>query len=76
MKPTDQEIENRFRYHPPKTQSRIEKHAAVSSLTEALAKKLRDICPPSRGLSTALSKIEEARMWANQALACDSPTDD
>lgn len=75
-KPTDAEIENRFRYHPPKTQSRIDKHAAVSAKTEALAKELRDICPASRGLSLALTAIEEARMWANQALACDSPNDE
>lgn len=75
-KPTDAEIENRFRYHPPKTETRRNAHAAVTERTLALALELRDICPPGRGLSMALTKLEEARMWANQALACDSPTDE
>lgn len=74
-KPSDAEIENRFRYHPPKTDSRRQKHNAVTEQCLSLAKALRDTCPPGRGLSTALTKLEEARMWANQALACDSPDD-
>ena len=73
---TDADLENRFRYHPPKTDSRRAKHNVVTEECLALAKKLRDTCPPGRGLATALTKLEEARMWANQALACDSPTDD
>ncbi len=73
---TDADLENRFVYHPPKTDSRRSKHAAVTVGCLALAKSLRDLCPEGRGLATALTKLEEARMWANQALACDSPTDD
>ena len=73
---TDADLENRFRYHPPKTDSRREKHARVTELTLAAAKELRAICPAGRGLAVALTKLEEARMWANQALACDSPTDE
>lgn len=76
QKPTEAEIENRFRYHPPKTDSRREKHNQVTEQCMALAKTLASLCPPGRGLSTALTKLEEARMWANQSLACDSPTDD
>lgn len=75
-KPTDADLDNRFRYHPPKTDSRRAKHAAVTDATLALARTLRDLCPEGRGLSLALTHVEEARMWANQALACDSPTDD
>lgn len=75
-KPTDQELENRFIYHPPKTDSRKAKHQKVADMALALAKELAAICPEGRGLATALTKLEEARMWANQALACDSKTDD
>lgn len=75
-KPTDQELENRFVYHPPKTDSRRAKHQQVTDMTLSLAKWLAAICPEGRGLATALTRLEEARMWANQALACDSKTDD
>lgn len=72
---TDSDIENRFRYHPPKSASRVARHEAVSRLTEQLGKHLADICPASRGLSCAMTALEECRMWANQAIACDSPDD-
>lgn len=75
-KPTDPELEGRFRYHPPKTASRVKKHEAVTERTLALAKELRDICPNGRNLAIALTALEEVRMRANAALACDSPTDD
>jgi hypothetical protein len=75
-KPTDAELENRFSYHPPKTPQRVARHAKVTELTLALAKELRDVCSPGRGLSCALTALEEARMWANQSIACDSTTDE
>lgn len=74
-KPTDTELEGRFRYHPPKTQSRIDAHVAVTEKTLALAKELRDICPAGRNLALALTHLEDVRMRANAALACDSPDD-
>lgn len=75
-KPTDIELDNRFRYHPPKTDLRRAKHQSITEECLRLAKHFRDTCPEGRGLATALTKLEEARMWANQALACDSKTDD
>lgn len=75
-KPSDADLDNRFRYHPPKTNSRTAKHAKVTELTLAIAKEIRDLCPAGRGLACALTSLEEARMWANQALACDSPDDE
>lgn len=76
VKPSDADLDNRFRYHPPKTNSRVAKHAKVTELTLELAKHIRDICPAGRGLACALTALEEARMWANQALACDSTNDE
>lgn len=76
QKPTDDELHNRFVYHPPKTKTRIDKHEEVTAVTLACARRLRDICPGGRNLSLALTAIEDARMRANAALACDSPTDD
>jgi len=75
-KPTDADLENRFRYHPPKTDSRRAKHGTITEDTLVLAKRFRDTCPEGRCLSLALTKLEEARMWANASLAIESPTDD
>lgn len=68
MKPNDQELADRFRYHPPTPAARSA-HDIVTDETLALAKKLRDIVPESRGLSLALTSLEEVRMWANQGIA-------
>ena len=70
MKPTDAEIENRFRYHKP-DEDRVKRHAAVTELMVATAKAIRDLTPEGRGQSVALTKLEEARMWANMAIATE-----
>lgn len=72
-KPSEGELVNRFTYHPPKTEQQRRAHEEVSQLTLALAIRLNEICPPGRNLSLALTHIEDARMRANAALACDDP---
>lgn len=58
MKPTDTELENRFRFHqgPP---TRAVKHVKVTELTLSLAKELRDLIPEGRNLSLALTHLED-----------------
>lgn len=68
MKPTDAEIENRFYYHKPDA-TRAQLHASVTDLMAMTAKAIRDLTPAGRGQSIALTKLEEARMWANMAIA-------
>lgn len=64
----DDRIENNFTYHP------------VREGQPAIYKKIRDtaksftylvweMCPESRERSIAMTKIEEAVMWANAAMA-------
>jgi hypothetical protein len=67
-KPTDAEIENRFRYHEPNA-VKAELHGAVTALLERVAKTIVFLTPAGRGQAMALTKLEEARMWANQAIA-------
>ena len=74
-KPTNEELENRFLFHPPPNQARIEDHEAVSTITLKLAKDLVLLCPEGRNLSLALTHLEDVRMRANAALACDSPVE-
>lgn len=71
-KPTDQELDNRFRYHRP-TPATVPLHERVTETTLALAKVLRDTCPEGRNLSLALTLLEDVRMRANAAIACDTP---
>lgn len=71
MRPTDAELDNRFRYHRPDAAA-IALHAEVTEATLALAKKIRDLCPEGRNLALALTHLEDVRMRANAAIACDA----
>lgn len=67
---TDTDLEKRFLYHAPGPAARW-RHAAVSSLTLELAKKLAKLTPASRQQALALTHLEEVRMWANASIACN-----
>ena len=71
-KPTDDELHNRFIYHPSATPERLQAHEKVSAQCLAWARWIRDICPEGRNLALALTALEDVRMRANAALACDS----
>ena len=71
MKPTDAEIENRFLYHAPDDARKLA-HTAVTAAMISIAKEIRDLTPEGRGQALALTKLEEARMWANMAIATES----
>jgi hypothetical protein len=68
---SDENLRNRFFYHPPKGPKQVKAHEEVSELTFALACRLRDLCPPGRNLAIALTALEDVRMRANAAIACD-----
>lgn len=74
-KPSDEELDNRFIYHPSANEARLAAHVAVSQNCLEWAKWIRDTCPPGRNLALALTALEDVRMRANAALACDSPKD-
>lgn len=69
-KPTDLELINRFRYHRP-TAEKSAKHEIVTEATLGLAALLRDLLPEGRNLSLVLTMLEDVRMRANAAIACD-----
>lgn len=70
MSISDAELENRFLYHAPGPEA-LKRHPVVSQLTLQLAKELVRLAPQSRQLSLALTHLEETRMWANAAIACN-----
>jgi hypothetical protein len=64
----DKEIEKRFTYHPPK-EDQPKKYEKLRALAKELAYLINNLCPESRERSLAQTKLEEAVMWANAAIA-------
>lgn len=74
---TQSRIANNHRYHAPKPGSdQPERYEEVRYLTGDLAHQLTRLCPPSRELSVALTKLEEAMFWANTAIARNERTNE
>lgn len=64
----EERIENDFQYHAPKP-GQQEKYTEIRAHAKALAMLLVKHCPHRRELMTALTKVEEAVMHANAAIA-------
>lgn len=61
-------IENSFRYHRP-TPTQIPQYEQIRQKAKEFALFILDSTPASREQAVALTKIEEAVMWANKAKA-------
>lgn len=62
------DLARRFTYHPPKP-DQVSRYTMLREEAAALANVVVTLTPPSREQSLALTKIEEAVMWANAAIA-------
>jgi len=63
-----EKLHNNFTYHAPTTEAK-KKFAALRTHFCGVAAAVDVACPNSREKSLALTKIEEAMMWANAAIA-------
>lgn len=61
-------INNDFVYHPP-FGDQVQRYASLREAGRQLAIKIVENAPVSREQSLALTKLEEAVMWANAAIA-------
>ena len=61
-------IENNFKYHAP-TGIQPETYAAIREKAKEFAYYIDEVAPDSREKSLAMTKLEEAVMWANAAIA-------
>lgn len=64
----EEQIEKAFTYHAPKD-GQPEKYQTVRSKAKELAYLINETCPASRERSLAMTKLEEAVMWANASIA-------
>lgn len=62
------DLENRFSHHPPKG-DQVARYQDIRNFGHSLARIVNEHAPDSREKSLALTKIEEAIMWANAAIA-------
>lgn len=62
------QIENNFKYHSPK-EGQPEKYTAIREKAKELAYLIDNLCPNSHEKFLAITKIEEASMWANASIA-------
>lgn len=62
------DLVKRFTYHAPK-EDQPQKYQIIRENVLELAFGFCESCPPSRELSLALTKLEEAVFWANAAIA-------
>lgn len=62
------DLEVRFTYHPPKA-GQPERYTRIRNKALDLAILMDAECPDSREKSLAITKVDEAVMWANAAIA-------
>ena len=63
-----QQAERAFTYHPPK-EDQPPRYVALRDAAKAYAELVIAYTPPGREQALALTKLEEAVMWANAAIA-------
>ncbi len=65
---TEEQIKKAFTYHTPKG-DQPERYSMIRDLARGLASLICRNAPESRERSLAMTKLEEAVMWANAAIA-------
>ncbi len=63
------DLDNRFQYHAPPDQETVNRHANVRRACQDAAEAVNINAPEGREKSLAVTKLEEALMWANAAIA-------
>lgn len=61
-------IEDAYTYHPADS-AQEEKYRRIRDKAKELAYLIDEECPDSREKSLAMTKLEEASMWANASIA-------
>lgn len=65
---TDEELMKRFSYHPP-NEFQTDRYTTIRDRARAFGQAIIRLTPESREQSLAITKLEEAVMWANASIA-------
>lgn len=65
-----EKIERAFTFHPV-IGDQAERYPQIRAKAKELALVMANLCPPSRELSLAITKLQNSVMWANAAIACN-----
>lgn len=63
-----EQIESNFTYHSPKDDQPL-RFIQLREKAKEYALLIAELCPDSREASLALTRLEEAMMWANASIA-------
>jgi hypothetical protein len=63
-----EKLEQSFKYHPPMARE-MDSYQALRDAGKHMATLVMVCCPESRERLLAITKLEEAVMWANKAIA-------
>ncbi len=70
--PNDQQLAMLDNWHYHATiGDQEDRYKLINEMTKATASVVLSNTPPSREQSLAITKLQEARMWANAAIACN-----
>lgn len=64
------QLDSSFTYHSPKG-NQPERYVLLRDQAKSLAMLIVENVPPGREQSSAITKLEEAIMWANKGIACN-----
>lgn len=64
----EQDLANRFTYHPPKG-DQATRYEMIRDAAHNFAALVNEKCPDSREKSLAMTHLEDAVMWANASIA-------
>lgn len=63
------QIDHRFDFHPATTAEKQGAHGSVRDACRRAAHSVNILCPEGREKALAITKLEEAMMWGNAAIA-------
>ena len=65
----NEDLENRFKFHPATDEEKRNDHTSVRENCLQLALFINEKVPPGREQALAITKLEEVMMWANAGIA-------
>lgn len=68
----DWEIDQRFSFHPATDETRAQ-HERARFILRGAAIQINKVIPAGREAAVVMTKLEEALMWANKAIAMQDP---